>query len=210
MELYFSPMACSLASRIVAYETGADLRFIEVDTRAKCTADGEDYFAVNPMGQVPALRLADGSVLTENPAVLQLLAEMHPEAGLLPDEAVSRARLRQWLSFIGTELHKAVFIPLLDPKAPPDAKAYAAQKASLRLAVLSQHLLGREFLLERYSVADAYATAVLNWAPYAGVDLTPWPAVQQYHHRMTARPHTARAIGEEFELYRAEQKRRAA
>jgi glutathione S-transferase len=209
MELYFSPMACSLASRIVVYETGADVRLVEVDSKAKRTADGADYWRITPMGQVPALRTDDGVVLTENAAVLQYLGERFPAAGLVPGEGLPRALLRQWLGFIGTELHKTVFVPLLDPAAGPDAKAYARDKAALRLDVLNTHVLAHEYLVDgRFTVADAYATAVLNWAPYAGVDLTPWPAVQAYHRRMTARPSIRRALGEEFELYRAEQARR--
>jgi glutathione S-transferase len=209
MELYFSPMACSLASRIVVYETGAAVRLVEVDSKAKRTADGADYWQITPMGQVPALRTDDGVVVTENAAVLQYLGERFPAAGLVPGETLPRALLRQWLGFIGTELHKTVFVPLLDPKAGPDAKAYARDKAALRLGVLNAHLLDHEHLVgSRFSVADAYAVAVLNWAPYAGVDLTPWPAVQAYHKRMTSRPTVARAIGEEYELYQAEQARR--
>jgi glutathione S-transferase len=211
MELYFSPMACSLASRIVVHETGADVRLVEVDTKAKRTRDGTDYWQVTPMGQVPALRTDDGVVITENAAVLQYLAERFPAAGLLPDDGLARAQLRQWLGFVGTELHKTVFVPLLDPAAAPDVKAYARDKAALRLGVLNDHLLQHDHLVgDRFSVADAYLIAVLNWAPYAGVDLTPWPSVQAWHRRMTARPTVARAIGEEFELYKAEQKRRQA
>lgn len=209
MQLYFSPMACSLASRIVCYEAGAELQFIEVDARDKRTERGDDYWQIAPMGQVPALRTDDGVLISENAAVLQFLGERYPAAALLPDEGLPRAQLRQWLGFIGTELHKAVFVPLLDPEAPADAKAYASAKAALRLGVLNDHLQAHEHLVgERFSVADAYLIAVLNWAPYAGVDLTPWPAVQAYHRRMATRPAAARAIGEEFELYKAELARR--
>lgn len=210
MDLYFSPMACSLASRITLYEAAVPARFIEVDSHAKRAEDGSDYWTINPMGQVPALRTDDGLLLTENAAVLQYLAERHPEAGLMPVDANGRARLRQWIGFIGTELHKAVFVPRLDPAAPADVKAYAAARAKLRLDVLENHFESHEHLLDDFSIADAYLTAVLNWAPYAGVDLSAWPAVQHYHRRMTARPQVARAIGEEFELWKAEQVRRKA
>ena len=209
MELFFSPMACSLASRIAIYEAGADVRFTEVDTRAKRTHDGGDFWAVAPMGQVPVLRTDDGLLLSENAAVLQYLADRHPAAQLQPEGVDERAQLRQWLGFIGTELHKAVFVPLLDPQAAPEVKAYARAKADLRLGLLQSHLAQREHLLERFSIADAYLTAVLNWAPYSGISLADWPAVQQYHQRMLKRPSVARAVGEEFALYRQEQARRA-
>jgi len=209
MELFFSPMACSLATRIALYEAGADARFTGVDTRAKRTLAGDDFWAVTPMGQVPALRTDDGLLLTENAAVLQYVAERFPAAQLMPDDGSERARMRQWLAFIGTELHKALFIPLLDPAAPPDVKTYARAKADLRLGVLQAHLSQREQLLDRFGIADAYLTAVLNWAPFAGVDLGDWPAVQQYHRRMLQRPSIAKAVAEEFALYQEQQARRA-
>jgi len=207
MELYFSPLACSLATRISLYEAGAaasGARFTQVDTRAKRLAGGGDFFAVNPMGQVPVLRTDAGELLTENTAVLQYIAERFPEAKLVPDGEMARARLREWLGFIGTELHKAVFVPLLDAKAPEAAKAYAREKLALRMDVLAKHLSGREFLLDRFSVADAYLATVLNWTRATGVSLAQWPAVQSYQERMLARPSIAKAFGEELALYQAE------
>jgi glutathione S-transferase len=209
MELYFSPMACSLASRITLYEAGAQAQYHCVEASTKRTLDGADYWQINPMGQVPALRTDDGVLLTENAAVLTYLADRCPAAGLAPGGDLERAQLRQWIGFIGTELHKAVFVPLLDAKAPPEVKAYARDKAALRLDVLQAHLSQHDCLVGDFSVADAYLTAVLNWAPYAGVDLAAWPAVRQYHQRMTGRPQVARAISEEFELYKQEQARQA-
>ena len=207
MELYFAPLACSLATRISLYEVGAaaaNARFTQVDTRTKRLADGGDFLAVSPMGQVPVLRTDAGERLTENTAVLQYVADRFPEAKLVPDGTMPRARLREWLGFIGTELHKAVFVPLLDPKAPEDVKAYAREKLALRMAVLEKHLAGREFLLDAFSIADAYLATVLNWTLATAVKLGEWPAVQAYHQRMLKRPSIARAFGEELALYQAE------
>jgi glutathione S-transferase len=100
-------------------------------------------------------------------------------------------------------------VPLLDPKAPAEVKAYARDKIGLRLGTLQAHLAGREYLLDRFSVADAYLTAVLNWAAHSGVDLKAWPAVLAYHQRQLKRPSVARAVGEEYALYKEEQARRA-
>ena len=116
MDLFFSPLACSMSVRIALAEAGAAVNFIEVDTDTKrLLATGEDYRAINPLGYVPALRLDDGTVLTENAAILQFIADEHPAAGLAPpaSDGLARAKLRQWLSFIGTELHKALFTPLV-------------------------------------------------------------------------------------------------
>lgn len=210
MDLYFSPMACSLASRIAAYEAGAELQFIEVDPKTKRTHDGENYLDIYPLGLVPALRIDDGSLLTENAAVLQYLAARFPDAGLAPTGDLERARLQQWLCFIGTELHKAMFIPLFDKKAPEGTKSHTLAKSQSRLNFLNGHLTGREFLLDRFSVADAYLCTVLNWTEPAQVDLKSCPAIKEYHLRIAARPSVARAVSEEYALYEAEVARHSA
>lgn len=207
MNLYFAPLACSLATRIALYEASAQAQYTCVDTHAHRLPDGADYFDLTPMGQVPLLETDDGMLLTENSAVLQYVAERYPQ--LAPAAGPERARLQQWLGFIGTELHKAIFVPLLDPRAPAEVKAYARGNIVLRFGTLQAHLAGREFLLDRFSVADGYLTAVLNWAPYSGVDLSAWPAVLAYHQRQLKRPSIVRAVGEELALYKEEQARRA-
>ena len=206
MDLYFSPLACSLASRIALYEADADAdaRFIEVDPKTKRTMTGDDYRAIYPLGLVPLIRFDDGSLLSENAAVLQYVAARHPGANLGGRDDLERARLQQWLCFIGTELHKALFIPLFDQGLSEDAKARARDKSESRFAFLDNHLRGRDFLLDRFTVADAYLYTVLNWTGSTKVDLTPWPAIAAYHKRMQARPSIAKAFKEEFALYQAE------
>lgn len=211
MELFFSPLACSMASRIAFYEAGAEPRFNQVDPKRKRAADDVDFYTVNPMGQVPTLRLDDGAVLTENAVVLQYIADRFPTAGLVPPAgSVERYRAQEWLNFIGTELHKAIFIPLLDPKAAPGAKEFARSKIERSFGRLNAALEGRETLLDRFTVADAYLVTVLNWGAYSGVDLAQWPAVQAFYQRTIKRPAVARALTEEFRLYKEEVTRHAA
>lgn len=204
MDLYFSPLACSLASRIVLYEAGVEARFIEVDPKSKRTPDGADYREIYPLGLVPLLRLDDGSLLRENAAILQYIAARYPQAELVPADAAERARLQQWLSFIGTELHKGLFIPLFDQKAPEGTRPHVLKKQESRLKYLNEYLEGRDFLLDRFTVADAYLYTVLNWTTATNVDLAPFPAIQQYHRRLQKRPSVARAFQEELALYKAE------
>jgi glutathione S-transferase len=210
MELFFSPLACSTSSRIALYEAGATATFVEVDTKTKRTLSGQDYLAINPVGLVPALRLPDGAVLLENAAILQYLADAHPDAGLAPRSGFARARLQQWLSFIGTELHQALFLPLFDKAQPEAARDKTLSAGARRLDYLEKHLAQHEFLLEAWSVADAYLTAVLNWHGATRVELARWPAVKAYFERMCARPATARAVAEETALYAEELRRRRA
>jgi glutathione S-transferase len=210
MQLYFSPLACSMASRIALYEAEASVQFIEVDPKTKRTLAGEDFLCVNPLGLVPAIRTDDGEVLTENAAVLQYIAERFPAAGLAPREGMARSRLHQWLCFIGTELHKALFIPLFDTKTSAEEKARILAKGDSRLSYLDLHLAGRAFLLDQFSVADAYLVTVLNWKIATPVDLRKWPAVYSYYLRLTQRPSIARALADEHALYAAEKARHKA
>ena len=203
LDLYFAPLACSLATRIALYEAGVQARYIQVDTLTKQLTEGGDFFAVNALGQVPVLREGDGWTLTENPAVLQWVADRFPQARLAPPAGTrERARLQQWLGFIGTELHKAVFVPLLGKDVDEAVKAYARNKIPRRFDLLAHHLESRSFLLDAFSVADAYLVTVLNWAPYVGIDVSQWPAIATYAQRVRERPAVAKAFADEYEIFK--------
>jgi glutathione S-transferase len=212
MDLYFSPLACSMATRIALYEAGEAVNYLEVDPRTKVVQnDGSDFRSVNPLGLVPTLRTDDGTVLTENAAILQYVADHFAKAGLGTAPGIDRSRLHQWLCFIGTELHKGLFVPLLDKKAGPEVKSYVLEKNLSRLDYLDRYLTGREYLLDNFSVADAYLVTVINWTMATPpVELAKWPAVKSYYERLRARPSVAKAIAEEFELYKAELARQKA
>ena len=212
MKLYFSPLACSLASRIAFYEAArrgprAAVQYVEVDPGSNWSADGSDYRGVHALGLVPALQLDDGQVLSENAAILQYIADLHPHARLAPVDALGRARLRQWLSFIGSELHVGVYSVLLSRSAPEGARRHALNRAERRLAWLSDQLGPREFLLPEFSVADGYLGAVLNWSSVTPLALARWPVVEAYAKRLQARPAVAQALSEELELYRQKRQR---
>lgn len=210
MELYFSPLACSMATRVALYEAGATAAFTEVDPKTKLTDKGQAFHEVNPLGLVPTLRTDAGELLTENAAILQYVADQFPAANLAPAPGLGRSRLQQWLCFIGTELHKSLFVPLLDPKAPEGAKTYAIEKGKLRLDVLQEYLRDREFLLDTFSVADAYLVTVLGWSIVTPIDLAKWPVIAQYVARLQERPTVARALAEERPMYLKELERQRA
>src|SRR5215813_5442481 len=113
LQLYFFPMACSLASRVALMEAGIAARYHAVDIFRKTTIDdGGDFFAISPKGAVPVLVLENGETLTENAAVLQFIADLRPELGLAPPALhPDRYRLHEWLSFVGAEIHKAFLFP---------------------------------------------------------------------------------------------------
>jgi glutathione S-transferase len=206
MDLYFSPLACSLATRVAFYEAGTEASYLEVDPKTKVVqSDGSDFRTINPLGLVPTLRTDDGQVLTENAAILQYVADHLPGAHLGTSPGMDRSRLHQWLCFIGTELHKGLFVPLLDRKAPAEMKSYILSKGVSRLDYLESYLKDREFLLDHFTVADAYLVTVINWTMATPpIELAKWPALKAYYERLRARPSIAKAIAEEFELYKAE------
>jgi len=206
MELYFTPMTCSLATRIALYELDVPASFHQVNLATKQLADGRDYLQINPKGQVPALRTREGVLLTEVPAVLQYVADLKPERGLAPKAGtIERYQLQQWLNYIATELHKQVFYTIFTPAWPAEAQLYVREKvAPAKYEFLSQQLEGREFLLDGgFTVADAYLVTTLNWCSAAGIDLKRWPVMQGYLDRLRTRPAVGRAMKEEWALYKA-------
>jgi len=189
MKLYYAPDTCSLSSHIVLRELGLSFELVKVDIRAKRTADGRDFLDINPKGYVAALELDDGNVLTEGPAIVQYLADLHPARGLAPAAGtLQRARLQEWLNFITSELHAGLG-PLFNPSLPEDARVYFREKLSRRLDYLQGILAGQDHLMgDAFSVADAYLFTVLGWCEYVGIDIARWPALPAYVARVGARP----------------------
>lgn len=198
MRLYFKPGACSLASRIVLIELGQAFEAIRVDTDAGLTEDGRDYRAVNPRGYVPALELKDGRVVTENPAVLQYLADLQPDRLAPAAGSWDRVRLQEALSFISSELHKA-FSPFFHGEAQGERRAPAEALLKRRLGEVEQ-MLGQEspYLLgDRMSVADIYLFVVLNWTGFIGFSLQGWPRLYDFMSRMAAHASVRAALLQE-------------
>lgn len=157
MKLYYTPGVCAMSPHIVLCELGLPHELVKVDLATHLTDDGRDYTAINPKGYVPALELDDGQLLTEGPAIVQYLADLKPAAGPLPPAGtIERARVQEWLTFIGTELHKS-FSPLFNPNASADWKAAALAAIERRFGYVDKMLAGREYLTgANFCVADAY------------------------------------------------------
>ncbi|MCK1394719.1 glutathione binding-like protein [Bradyrhizobium sp. 1] len=202
LQLYFSPMACSLASRIALMEAGLDARYHQVHLWTKQVADDDsDFKGISPKGAVPVLVLENGERLTESAAVLQYIADVKPEAGLAPPSGdPDRYRLQEWLSFVGAEIHKAFLFPIFWYK---DDGSLAKPRARIAqtLSVPSAHLANREFLVgDRFTVADAHLLWALLLLRPAGIDVAQWPSLSAYLERMQARPAVREAIATEMAL----------
>jgi glutathione S-transferase len=208
MDLYASPMACSLASHITALEAGLPVKIHYVNGTTKRTDDGADYLKIAPNGYVPALKLADGQVLNEGASVLQYLADQNPDAKLAPAWGTrERYQLIDTLNYLATEVHKHVFQPIFATDAPEATKARAKSQLEPTLDHIAKRLGEREVLVgDHFTVADAYLVTLLNWFRYVGSDLKRWPVLDVYHQRHLARPAVKQAVAEEM----AERQRRAA
>lgn len=194
MLLYFSPGACSMASRIVAEAARLTLDYTKIDLETHKTADGRDYTEINPKGAVPALRLDDGSLLTENVAILQFLGDLAPDAELVPPcSSMARVRLQEWLGFLASEIHKG-FAPLFHGggDAAQARAALGKQLGFIEAALSGDYLNGSSF-----SVADAYLFVMLTWTHKTGVDLKPFPKLSAFKARIAALPAVKRAMAAE-------------
>jgi glutathione S-transferase len=203
MELYYSPFACSLASHITLREAGLDADVVAVRLATKETSSGASLFDVSHKGQVPALRLDDGSVLTENPVILQYLADHNPDAQLLPPVgAAERYRVLEWVNFVATELHKACLATIFNPDAPAGAKAWARERLLAKLAQAAADLGEREFLVgDRFTIADAGLTWALTLCGVGGIALP--DELARYAERMKSRPAIRAVLRAETEAARA-------
>jgi glutathione S-transferase len=187
MKLYYSPGACSQAAHILLHETGLEHSSEKVDLRAKKTASGGDYFAVNAKGAVPALELDGGEVLTENGAVMQYIGDLAGDGVLLPKSGLARYRVIEWLSYLGSDVHKS-FGPLFNPASSDEVKQAARDMVGKKFDFLEKSLAGKDYLTgDHLSVADPYLFAMLGWTRMHGIDLAKWPNLAAFRRRMEQR-----------------------
>ena len=204
MNLFFPATGSCLASRITSYESGMHLHFIEVDTFTKRLPDGKDYLEISPQGLLPALRLHDGFLLTAEAAILQHLAAASTTSNLAPLSGLDLGSLHHWLLMLGTELRDRGVVPLPDRRTATGTRTRTHDFVVATLDFINDQLTDRPFLLDRFSIADAYLCSVLNSTAPTGFDLSPWPAIEAYYDRLLKRPSVSRAIAEERALHDAE------
>ncbi len=195
MKLYCKPGACSLSPHIVALECGLDFTQVNVDLQKKVTEQGEDYWQINPKGQVPALQFDDGSILTEGVAIVQYLADLKPDRNLLaPTGSLTRYHTLEWLSYVSSELHKG-FSPLFRPDTPEEYKAIARAQLEKKYQQVNEALQDKQWLLGlRFTVADVYLFVVTRWAKAIKLDLAGLDALEEWFSRVAERPAVQAAL----------------
>ena len=198
MKLYYAPGACSLSPHIALLEAGLPYDLVKVDLRAKKLENGDDYLKVNPKGQVPALALDSGELVTEGPVIVQMIADKAAGTNLAPArDSADRYKLLEWLNFITTELHKN-FGPMFSPVLADEAKAFFKERVMGKFKYVDSQLAGRDYLMgQHFTVADGYLFTMLTWADRMKFDLSAFPNLLAYKARVAARPRVQEALTKE-------------
>lgn len=189
MKLYYAPGACSMSPHIVAREAGIELQLAKVDNKTKTVKTEGDYWKINPKGYVPALEIAAGEVLTEGPVIAQYLADLKPQAGLVPPAGtMERYRVQEILGYLNAEIHKT-YSPLFNPDTLPEVVAERKAYLRKRYGSIDQRLRNRDYLFgDKFTVADAYLFTLTTWATYTKVDLSEFGDLKAFQQRVAARP----------------------
>ena len=189
MKLYYSPGACSLSPHIALQEAGLAYTPVLASTKSHKLQDGTDYYTINALGYVPVLELDNGERLREGPAIVQYIADQVPDKQLAPaNGTLARYRLQEWLTFIGTELHKG-FSPLFNPATPEDYKPLVRERLLQRLQWVDGQLAGKQYLMgDQFTVADGYLFTVTNWTQPTKLDISGLANLAAYRERVGARP----------------------
>jgi glutathione S-transferase len=188
MKLYFSPGACSLAPHIVLREINAAFELVAIDTGKHVLANGSDFYAINPKGQVPVLELDGGERLTEGPIISQYLADQAKAHGLLPASGTARYRVLEWANYVTSELHKT-YTPLFNPDLDATAKAVLRKVLRKKYEWVDAQLAGKSYLTgDQFTIADAYLFVVTNWRRFVDLDLSNLPNLAGFLDRVAARP----------------------
>ncbi|MFV0385330.1 glutathione S-transferase family protein [Paracoccus sp. (in: a-proteobacteria)] len=203
--LYYAVGACSLAPHIVLEWIGAPYEAVRVQFGSK------ELLAVNPAGAVPTLREDDGWLLTQAGAILDYLAQKHPEAGLSGGDSLrDKAEAHRWSAFFTSDMH-ASFWPVFTPqryttdRAPEARQAVVAAGHKLvqkQMSILDAHLDGRDWVLGpgrgARSVIDAYAFPMLRWGAKMLPDgIAAYSHIQALHDRLAADPGVQKVLADE-------------
>lgn len=200
--LFIYPGACSFAAHVIIEELQLP---IDIEPVVLNAADSS-YRQINPAGRVPALRLDDQTLLTENTAILPYLADLRPGTSLFAAAGtVERAQIQSWLGYIATEIHVGAFRSINRPERfSPDEHAFAGirskglQRLADALKPIEARLKGQDYLVgNRFTLADAYLGVFIGWSARAGTLLQDFPALQAFLERYRGRESVVRTLAAE-------------
>lgn len=188
VKLYYTPTSCGAANFIAAHIAGLTIESETVELSTHKTASGKDFYEINAKGNVPTIVLDDGTLLRENSATLQWIADQKPGTLAPAPGSAERYAFLDALSTVNTEIHGA-FGPLFNPAITDDARAYQLTVIERRLKYVAETLLDggkKEYLTgDKITVADIYLYIVLSWAGYLKVDLSGYPIISAYYKKVS-------------------------
>jgi len=199
LTLFYAPGACSMASHIVLEESGEKYEPKRMDL-AKGEQKTAEYMKIHPLGRVPALKLDDGSPLSENTAILPYLGKRF---GLWPTDPLKEAKALSIVGFFATTVHPAhghIGRPerYTDDKAAfPGIQAKGKQSFHDHLKQIDALYAGREWLSDQYSVLDPYAFVFYNWGVRRELPVAELANYTALKDRMVKRPAVQRVLADE-------------
>jgi glutathione S-transferase len=199
LTLFYAPGACSMASHIVLEESGEKYEAKRMDL-AKGEQRTPEYMKIHPLGRVPALRLDDGSPLTENTAILPFLGRRF---GLWPTDPVREAKALSTIGFFASSVHPAhahIGRPeryTEDKAAFPGLQAMGKKSFHEYLKQIDAMYAGREWLSDRYSALDPYALVFYAWGKKRELPVGELANYTALKERMAKRPAVQRVLADE-------------
>jgi glutathione S-transferase len=215
LKLFYSPGACSLASHIALEEAGAAFAAVLVDFKATEQRSAA-YLTVNPKGRVPALVTSSPHgdwTLTENPAILQYIAQSHPAANLWPTDLQTQAKCLEWMAWLSSGVHVTyAHVRRAERYATSEAALADVRATGLKatraiwadvetkLGQLSKAGVGPWIAGEQFTVVDPYVFTFWTWGRGSnlGYDMAKdFPAWTAHAKHMLARPAVQRVHARE-------------
>jgi len=186
--LYGSPSTASLVVHWMLIELGVpfELEMLDLDAKDQKAAD---YLALNPGGVVPTL-IVDGAPIVESGAILMLLAERHPGAGLAPAVgSTDRAAWLQWMVWLANNLMPPMRQWFYAEERPGLADEVIQARIEALWDRLDAHLAGRRFMVgDRLSTVDMLVTMLMRWSRNMPRPAADWPNIAAYLEHMRANP----------------------
>jgi glutathione S-transferase len=213
VDLYWSPGSCARVPFVALEEAEAQYE-LHVVNRYVGEHQTPEYRSLNPKEKVPTV-VIDGWVVTENPVIQTILARTFPQARLLPtdnDKLMTEAlSLMAWFASglqpaAGRQRFPGLFSDNSDGDALEAIQRSARAELAKGFAILEARLADRDWLLDEWTIVDAYMLWLWFRAVGSGMDPTPFPRCVDHGHRCEQRPSVARVLDREeseFERFTA-------
>jgi len=199
LTLHYMPKTVAVAVAIALNEAGAKYDLKKVDF-GKSEQKSPDYLRINPKGRVPALVTSQG-VLTETIALLEYVADLHPEAGLVPSDPFQAAKMRSLMTFLASTMHVNHAMGGRGERwgtkqeTFDDLKSKVTQNVSENCAYIEENVLSDTPFIggDRFSIGDAYLYTVSTWLPSDGVSIVDYPKLDAFQQNISRRPSVVKA-----------------